>query len=65
MDRENAGNGRSPRREVAHEDEVLAAVRDAIRQIEYGSVLIKIHQGGVVGIETSKKLRLKDRTPGL
>jgi hypothetical protein len=65
VDRENAVNGQSPRPDVAHEDEVLAAVRDAIRQIEYGSVLIKIHQGGVVGIETSKKLRLKDRTQGL
>jgi hypothetical protein len=61
--RENAANGKSPRPKV-DEESVLAAVRDAIRQIEYGSVLIKIHQGGVVGIETSQKLRLEDRTPG-
>jgi hypothetical protein len=40
---------------------VMAAVRDALRTIQYGSVLIKIHQGEVVGIETSTKVRLKDR----
>ncbi len=39
------------------EERVLEAVRQAIRDIEYGSVLVKIHQGGVVGIETSTKLR--------
>jgi hypothetical protein len=43
------------------EEAVMAAVRDALRTIEYGSVLIKIHQGEVVGIETSTKVRLKDR----
>ena len=37
---------------------VLRQIREAIEQIEYGSVLIKIHQGEVVGIETSTKLRL-------
>ena len=41
------------------EAEVIAAVRRALRDIEYGSVLIKIHQGEVVGIETSTKMRLK------
>lgn len=40
-------------------EEVLEAVRTAIADIEYGSVLIKIHQGEVVGIETSTKLRLR------
>ena len=43
------------------EEEALAAVREALRHIDYGSVLIKIHQGEVVGIETSRKLRLRDR----
>jgi hypothetical protein len=43
------------------EEAVLAAVRDALRTIEYGSVLIKIHQGEVVGLETSTKVRLKER----
>ena len=39
--------------------EVLDAVAKAVGEIEYGSVLIKIHQGAVVGIETSTKVRLK------
>ena len=37
----------------------LEAVRRALREIQYGSVLIKIHQGEVVAIETSTKIRLK------
>jgi hypothetical protein len=41
------------------ETHALDAVRRALRDIEYGSVLIKIHQGEVVGIETSTKVRLK------
>ena len=46
-----------------HDDEaVLEAVRSALRDIEFGSVLIKIHQGEVVGIETSTKVRLKGGT---
>jgi hypothetical protein len=40
------------------EQAVTKAVLDALRNIEYGSVLIKIHQGNVVGIETSTKVRL-------
>ena len=39
--------------------EALEAVRHALQTIEFGSVLIKIHQGTVVGIETSTKLRLR------
>ncbi|MFN2488401.1 MAG: DUF2292 domain-containing protein [Actinomycetota bacterium] len=35
-------------------------MRQAMRHIEYGSVLIKIHQGDVVGIETATKVRLRD-----
>ena len=42
------------------EDAVLAQVREALQKIEYGSVLIKVHQGEVVGIETSTKVRIKD-----
>jgi hypothetical protein len=45
-------------REPAHE-EALRQVREALRRIEYGSVLITIHQGEVVGIETATKVRLK------
>ena len=51
------GNGAT-----AHHDQeaVLSEVRKALGSIEYGSVLIKIHQGEVVGIETSTKVRLKN-----
>jgi hypothetical protein len=45
----------------ADEEAVMVAVRDALRAIEYGSVLITIHQGEVVGMETSTKVRLKGR----
>lgn len=41
------------------EESVLEEIRTALRQIEFGSIVIKIHQGKVVGLETSKKLRLK------
>ena len=39
-------------------ESVLAEVRRALAQIEFGSIVIKIHQGRVVGLETSTKLRL-------
>ena len=42
------------------EEGVLQQVTDAIRGIEFGSVLIKVHQGEVVGIETSTKIRLRN-----
>ena len=45
--------------DLESEEVVLAAVSRALRDIEFGSVLIKIHQGEVVGIETSTKVRLK------
>ena len=38
---------------------VLTEILAALRQIEFGSVLVKIHHGEVVGIETSTKVRLK------
>jgi hypothetical protein len=43
------------------EDVALDEIKRALRTIEFGSVLIKIHQGEVVGIETSTKVRIKDR----
>ena len=42
------------------EEAVIEQVREAIRSIEFGSVLLKIHQGVVVGIETSTKVRLRN-----
>ena len=41
------------------DDVVIEEVKRAVRDIEFGSVLIKIHQGEVVGIETSTKVRFK------
>lgn len=40
-------------------EEAIRVVRAALEQIEFGSVLVTIHQGEVVGIETSTKVRLK------
>ncbi|HET7483416.1 MAG TPA: DUF2292 domain-containing protein [Actinomycetota bacterium] len=53
-----SGDGPEPARTA--EDLVIEEVRKAVRGIEFGSVLIKIHQGEVVGIETSTKRRLAD-----
>ena len=45
-----------------HVDEaVMDELRRAIAGVEFGSVLVKIHQGEVVGIETSTKVRLKNK----
>jgi hypothetical protein len=38
---------------------LLAEIVRAIETIDFGSVLIKIHEGEVVGIETSTKVRFK------
>ena len=43
---------------LGHE-EALRAVEEALQGLEYGSILISVHQGEVVGIETARKLRLK------
>ena len=62
-----AGNGPvrpAPAVDLAAEETAIEEVRRAVRSIEFGSVLIKIHEGAVVGIETSKKVRLQGaRTP--
>ena len=44
--------------DLSHE-EAIAVVRRALREIEFGSVLLKVHEGEVVGIETSTKVRLR------
>ena len=40
-------------------EEALRAVSEALGRIRFGSILITIHQGEVVGIETSTKVRLR------
>ncbi len=39
------------------EEPVLETIARALKEIEFGSVLVKIHQGQVVGIETSTKVK--------
>ena len=43
------------------DEAVMDELRRAIAGVEFGSVLVKIHQGEVVGIETSTKVRLKNK----
>ena len=38
-------------------DDVMETVEAAIRDIDFGSIVLKVHQGDVVSIETSRKLR--------
>lgn len=45
----------------AIDETVMDELRRAIGGVEFGSVLVKIHQGEVVGIETSTKVRLKSK----
>ena len=51
----NEGASRREQQERA----AVEAVVKALRTIEFGSVLIKIHQSQVVGIETATKVRLE------
>jgi hypothetical protein len=48
----------APEPAVPIDEVVMAELTLAIGSIEFGSVLVKIHQGEVVGIETSTKVRL-------
>jgi hypothetical protein len=47
------------RRTPAGRVEALELVARAVEEIDYGSVVITIHQGEVVAIETSTKVRVK------
>ena len=44
-----------------HLEDTLRTVTEALSRIQYGSILITIHQGEVVGIETSTKVKPKPR----
>lgn len=57
MEQAAASNGSRP----GPEDDlkpVLDAVTEALANMDFGSVLLKVHQGKVVSIETSVKLRI-------
>ena len=47
-----------PGGDLEAEESVVALIRRALKDIEFGSIVIKIHQGKVVGLETSTKVRL-------
>jgi len=51
--------GTGPDRPRGSEEAILDKIREAMEGIEFGSVLIKIHQGEVVGIESTRKARLR------
>ena len=53
----------SPRAES--EAQVLEAIREALRQLRYGTVVIVVHDGEVVQLERTEKTRLvAGRIPG-
>jgi hypothetical protein len=55
-------DGAAPKPDVSrrpnYEEAVLAEIKAALEEIDYGSIVITIHQGKVVGLETSRKRRL-------
>jgi hypothetical protein len=55
---EEAAPGQAEQADLSHE-EAIAVVRRALWEIQFGSVLLKVHEGEVVGIETSTKVRLR------
>lgn len=50
--------------EDLHHQDTLRTVKEALETIRYGSIVITIHQGEVVGIETSTKVRPQPRGKG-
>lgn len=57
MEQAAATNGSRPSSENDLKP-VLDAVAEALTHMDFGSVLLKVHQGKVVSIETSVKLRI-------
>jgi hypothetical protein len=57
---EDTGRSHGLSTDAGHDNQEAAVqeLRRALASIRFGSVLIKIHEGQVVGIETSTKLRL-------
>jgi hypothetical protein len=41
------------------EDEILRLLRDTLRSIRYGSVLLTLHDGQVVELQKTEKIRTK------
>jgi hypothetical protein len=49
----NPGRGATPSL-----GDVMETVEAALRNLDFGSIVLKVHDGQVVSIETSRKLRL-------
>ena len=62
MERTEQAKQANPTAHLSDEEAVVGEIRAALRGIRFGSVLINIHDGEVVGIETSTKVRLKGST---
>jgi hypothetical protein len=45
--------------EAQHLDESIASLRQALSGLKYGSVSLTVHEGRVVQIDVTEKLRLK------
>lgn len=45
-------------------EEYLSIIRDAVSQIQYGTVTISIQDGVIVQVERSERYRLKNVQPG-
>jgi len=54
-----AGTRTDPVGLTADELEVIRRVRDSLRSIRFGTVLIVVQDGNVVQIETAEKIRLR------
>ena len=54
-----AGTRTDPVGLTADELEVIRRVRDSLRSIRFGTVLIVVQDGKVVQIETAEKIRLR------
>jgi hypothetical protein len=39
-------------------DETLASVREALRELRYGTITVVVHDGAVVQIDRTEKLRV-------
>ena len=55
MDRQRMASERGSGQSLG---DVMETVEAALRDLDFGSIVLKVHQGQVVSIETSRKLRL-------
>lgn len=61
---ESAGTAAEPRRDDSYAGYAIARVRDALAGLRYGEVTVVVHDGIVVQVERTEKLRLSPAKPG-